>query len=301
MKPTLFITCTCLLSAFLLSGCSKESAWQNAEKQNTAPVYEAFIRKYPDDEHSTIARERIELMKFEQAKSAGEATGLEAYLAAYPTGRYADEANRLLAPLVFKSAGPAGSVVAYERFLNRFPQSDLAGEATSRLRKLRYEAATGSPTLVGHVRFIQQYPKGTDSDELRKSLQTLPKWEESEKLGELILRLSPKTLISMSMSTGSGGVGLGPASLTTEKPTGEDADMAKVRQLLAEGAVPAAVRVAGFEPGGKKDMGNGMMLMSSGSPGHIVPADQDGMTLLEYCRANKLDAISALLKAQGAN
>lgn len=295
-------TIACLaLTVLLLCGCdSRESAWKDAEKQNTTPAYEAFILKYPDGEHVAIARERIEQMKFDQAKLAGNASGLEAYLAAYPSGRHTDEAKQLLVPLVFKSAEATGSIDAYERFLNRFAQGDLAGEAASRLRKLRYQAATVAPTLVGHLRFLQLYPKGTDSDVLRKELPAMPKWEESKKLGELILTMSPKTYISMPMSTGSGGIGLGPASLTTEKPTGRDAKTLAVRQLLADGAVPAAVCVVGFEPGGAKDMGNGMMLMSSGSPGHIAPPCEAGMTLLEYCKVNKLDDVSELLKASDA-
>ena len=250
----------------LLTSCSDpEGDFKKAEQANTDQTYMEFIKKHSDSPLATQAKARIEKNAYEAARTAA-------------------------------------SIEAYEHFLKRFPQSDLAGEAASLLRKLQYEAAIEAPTLASYIRCLQKYPNGTDSDDLRKSLQTLPKWEESKRLGELILTLSPKTYISLPMSgiTGSGNLGLGPASLTTEKPTGQNADIAKVRQLLAEGAVPAAVRVAGFEPGGSKDVGNGMVLMSSGSPGHIVPAGQDGRTLGEYCRSNKLDAISDLLKSQDA-
>jgi hypothetical protein len=34
---------------------------------------------------------------------------------------------------------------------------------------------------------------------------------------------------------------------------------------------------------------------STGRPGRIVPAANGGLTLLEYCRLNELETISALL------
>ena len=260
MVRPLSILCLVVMG-LAFTGCdSRESAWLNAEEQNTISAYETFVRQYPDGEHVEEARERIEDMKFASAQAAGAADDLEAYLAAYPRGRHADQAKQVL-------------------------------------RQLRYQSAVESATLAEHLRFLQQYPDGEDSDELRNALTSLPKWEESRKLGELVLAMSPKTRISFSMST---GVPRSP-SLKTEKPAGADADWAILRQLLADGAVPSAVRVAGWEPGGAKPHALGGVMMSTGSPGRIVPASQEGMTLLEYCKANKLDRVCELLSAHEAN
>lgn len=298
VKP---LSMVCLVVMGLaLTGCdSRESAWLDAEKQNTISAYETFVRNYPDGDHVEAARERIEEMKFASAKAAGAADDLEAYLAAYPSGRHADQAKELLAPLVFKSTEALGTVDRYEQFVARFPQSNLAADARSRIRRLRYELAVESATLAGHLRFLEQYPDGEDSDELRNALTTLPKWEESRKLGELVLAMSPRSHISFPMSTGLPGS----PSLKTEKHAGADADLGILRQLLADGAVPAAVRVAGWEPGGVKAGPNdiGGFVMSTGSPGRIVPASQKGMTLLEYCKANKLDRVAELLWAHEAS
>jgi hypothetical protein len=308
--------------SMLLCGCdSEESAWQKATKQNTVPSYEAFIHKYSDGEHVTSALHRIEQLSFDQAKAAGDASGLEAYLAAYPTGRFVEEAKKLLAPMVFKRIEEAGAVDAYEVFLERFPKSDLAWEAITRLRKPRYQAAMSASTLAGHLRFLRQYPDGADSNELRRLLPTLPRWKQSQELGELILTMAPKAYIQMGLtqdfdlvarpSVASGvfrGQGemliedldLAARSLVIEKPTVGEASIARVRRLLADGAVPDAVRIAGFEPAGVKEadpLTRRAAYVTTGSPGHVVPGDQKGMTLLEYCTANKLDAISDLLKA----
>ena len=275
--------------------------WEQAKDKDTINSYEAYTGKYPGGKFSEKARIRIEELFWRQTQAKNTSSGYEQYLKEYAQGKYVAEAKKQIAQLAFESAKTDGSEKAYEQFLASFPQSDAAPEATLRLRQLRLQTARTAETVVGYEQFLKQYPDGADSEELRKSLPAVKKWEETRKLGELVIQMAPKASIRLTMGAFS-GKGESETKLEIEPSPTLAANLAEFRQLLEGGADPSTLRIAGFKPAGQTPMmGYNLAMMSTGEPGKVVPADKGGMTLFEYCKVNKLQDACALLAAHGGD
>jgi tetratricopeptide (TPR) repeat protein len=63
---------------------------------------------------------------------------------------------------------------------------------------------------------------------------------------------------------------------------------ASFQLLLKAGADPKAMEIIDFEKPGIKELQPGVSVVSTGKPGHIVPAGQGGMSALEFCEFNYL-------------
>ncbi len=284
-----------VLMGLVLSGCaSVESRWQATQQEDNVKAYEIFLQKYPNEGYASSARERIEELKFERAKRTGTEQGYAAYLGEYPEGRFAGEASEAVVQLAFEKASRVNSVDAYELFTSRFPDSPLVAQAATQARLLRFNAALKGEAVAPMEDFLERYPEGSDSDQLRRKLPEIRLWEPQKRLGELVIRLTPKVEANF--------LGL----TRTPSPTYE-ADLSEIRRLLGANVNPNAVRIAGYEPA-KEDTqirtpGDALVITSSRSPGnrgHVVPAEEQGLTLLEYCEANQLDDAYELLKAHSA-
>jgi hypothetical protein len=130
-------------------------------------------------------------------------------------------------------------------------------------------------------------PAKPDSLTIEKTRQA------TRRLGEVAIRMAPKGALSMNMNSNDVRLAA-PDSSRSLQP-----DLAEFAQLLNEGAAPSAVRIAGFEPAGQRSLSNGLTLMTSGNPGHVVPPDSSGYRLYEYLKINRLDDAIHLLAAHG--
>jgi hypothetical protein len=259
----------------LVSGCvTPESRWSEVRQQDTITGYQEYITQYPNAAQSVDARKRVEQLKFDQAKAIGTSIAVESYLSEYPSSANAAEARKLDGALSFKEAHGADTADAYSRFIARFPNDPLAANARILLAQTKAFAA-------------------------------------SKHLGELAIRMAPKYSTCSLLQIGNfqaAQANSGPPALEKTECPDLPQCIGEFRQLLDGGADPNAVRILGFEPGGKSPTGsvtartvvrNGQpyILLPSGKPGQVVPPSRGGMTLLEYCMANGLTGACDLLKA----
>lgn len=285
---------------FILCGCAtSQRDWETASRRNTIAEYQTYIRAHADAQYADIARQRIQRLKFEQAQNAHTESVLEAFIREYPSGALSEQARELLEAMALSAADRVNSVPAYEKFLSRFPDGRSASKVEQKVRALSYEAAVKGRTVALYEQFLTRYPQGDDSAELQKRLSDIRRWEEVKVLGDIIVRMAPKSQMSMSMDL-VGGPRVGPIE-TFKSPTYKQ-DLDELRARLDAGANPNMVRIADFElPGTKPVPGNpNLVLQSLGNSGKPVPAAEGGMSLLEYCKINKLDEAYKVLLAHGA-
>jgi hypothetical protein len=289
-----------VIGATFLSGCATvESRWQEAQQQNNVGAYERFIRDYTGSSYVPMAKDHIDQLSFEQARTVGTEQAYERYLKDFPNGRFTEEANKATPHLAFEKASRANTIQAYEDFGAKHPNHELATTAGEKARTLRFEVAKTSESVSTIEDFLKRYPQGADSETLKQELPAVREWEPRKQLGELIIRLCPKVTAGFLSS-------LAGKDRSTPSATYKE-DLAEIRSLLERGVDPNAVRIEGFVASVEQssvDTSGGVLRMSfnfsPGSPGRPVPASKGGMTLLEYCAANKLMDAESLLKSQGA-
>ncbi|MEL6194958.1 MAG: hypothetical protein AAFR66_23075, partial [Bacteroidota bacterium] len=82
----------------------EESAWESAERKNSAASYYQYVRQYPDGKHVSLARSKmLELEEEEEWKKALSRHSLSAfdgYLQKYPNGKYVAKAQEEIDHLI---------------------------------------------------------------------------------------------------------------------------------------------------------------------------------------------------------
>jgi hypothetical protein len=120
--------------------------------------------------------------------------------------------------------------------------------------------------------FFSLYSEGPDVDEFRRGLPAARKLDKALALAGAIMKHAPKSSIQMSNFSMTG--------MNTERSDPTPQDLMNLEIMLKDGADPNIV--------------------TTGRRGKPVRAARGGMTLLEYCRVQKLDSIAKLLKKYGA-
>ena len=290
------------LGASIISGCaSVQGDWEEVSQKNTVFEYERFLATHPRSEFSTQARDRIEGIKFNEAKERSQRQRdpypMTFFLRQYPNGRFSAEARELEAKPAYENARRKNTPAAYAEFLKEYPTNSLVPEAQASLRALKFKAVQERKSLKAYEDFIALYPSGPDSSQLVSQLPEMRKWEPSRLLAEALISMSPKGVMPVSSSGPAGAVRL-------QRSSTETRDLEQLQSLLRAGADPNLVRIRGYEAPGKERQIplTTFVSVSLGEPGFPVHASEGGggMSLLEYCVANNLPAAQALLRTFGA-
>jgi hypothetical protein len=189
---------------------------------------------------------------------------------------------------------PASPVYAKES--KTAPSASRTKAEPSIKRKLDYDSARKTNTADAYEAFLKKYPKGADSDDLRSDLPPLIKVRVATALGGLALEMAPSAPVTYVATPFASGINKGvleSRSGKIESPPKLATLMLKFREMLEKGADSTLIRIAGYRPSQLKSVGTSkdgksMMSMDCGSPGKVVPAEQAGMTLLEYFEAIQL-------------
>ena len=105
-----------LVVLLVLAGCSRqESAWRQAERQDSVAAYEAYLRDYPAGAHAPEARTRLsdlrEQQEWDRSLRFNTPEAFQRYLSRYPSGRYAEAARERLSDFVLGRSPDAAEPV----------------------------------------------------------------------------------------------------------------------------------------------------------------------------------------------
>lgn len=159
----------CLLTAATLLACSDPAAdWNQATAQGTAPAYQAFLNKYPNDTHAADARQRIQTIEDGEAwitaETANSVDGYQHYIATEPHGANAQAAHEQIMALqraaAWQEAKSAGTGAATQAFLQKYPNGPEADQARAQLAHFDYQVQLGT------------YSSSQQADQARARLQS---------------------------------------------------------------------------------------------------------------------------------
>jgi hypothetical protein len=157
-----------MLSSALLIACSSaQEGWIQATSQNTVAGYESFLNKYPNSDHASEARQRLQRLQDDgraQARNADTARAYQNYLQDLPIAVDVAEARDTMAiaerKAAWNSVHSTGSTAAYQAFLEKYARGSDADQARARLAALN-----GYAVKLASVRSQQE------ADELRDRLE----------------------------------------------------------------------------------------------------------------------------------
>jgi len=269
---------------------SQYVAYREAIAASTEKSYADFLEKYNQGDLAQDISWRLRKIRYYKVVRAPSIKACVAFITLYPEGEDTGEIEKkMLPPLVFQEAVKANNEDSYADFIKRFPDSEPVKQAEERLRAVRYDKACKARISTAYEEFLKLYPEGEDSHAIEKKLAKLRTWEQSKpkQLGDLALRMAPVARVKDPGSDNGK-----PGTFTIEPSPTLEQDFVSFRQLLEQGADPLLVHISGFTPAQIDAQGG----YSLGNPGKAVPAEEGGITLMEYFKANKLKQASTLLE-----
>lgn len=127
--------------ALLLSACEGR-AYRQAQLLDTPEAYEAFLDAHPRFEQRDFVDERIDELRWVDAKNEGSSEGFRAYQRWMPAGRHIDEARKREEEAAFGEALAAGTTGDLDAYLARYPQGAFRRDA---------ETAIEARAYLGHI------------------------------------------------------------------------------------------------------------------------------------------------------
>jgi len=121
----------------LLIGC-EGMALHEAELADSPEAYEAFLQEHPSSSEAARLRERIEKLRFLQAKEGKDAASLQKFLALHPDGEHAAEAKAMEDTLAYEEIGKAGTAEQLQAYLDSHPDGEFVEDARGRVKKMQY-------------------------------------------------------------------------------------------------------------------------------------------------------------------
>jgi len=159
--------------------------------------------------------------------------------------------------------------------------------------KSDWEQAQLQNTGTAYGTFLTNHPQSEFSTEANRRFKNIS-------LAETVMQMAPSTEIQVDINR---------AVIPThwDAESSQNQFLPRLEKLLAEGADPNALKIAGYCPASTSTetrVENGFTQVTNstkmGSRGFLVQADGEGQTLLEYCQALKLLRVANLLIQHGA-
>lgn len=188
------------------------------------------------------------------------------------------------AQMAWNTASSKNTVKAYKTYFTKHPDGEHSAEAVRRIEVLNWTWACEKNHIRGYEAYLKAYPDGPYFDRAEQKIKEI----KEKRLGELIIRYRGH------LTASSMGFPVAGSSLYDVKK--------ELHQLLSEGVDPNAVRIKGFSQGEADLVDRGVATIqrwtskSVGNAGEVVPASEGGISLLEYCRINKMHYAYKLLE-----
>ncbi len=129
-----------VLLVFIL-GCTSQALkdYDMAKQMHSTASYEHFIKKYPDSKYTEEAKERKEILFWEEAKKKNTIQSFDSYLNEYPRGSFSREANQYKERLLWEEVKNDNTILSYKDYLDKYPRGRFADKATQYIGKLEGE------------------------------------------------------------------------------------------------------------------------------------------------------------------
>ena len=173
------------LSAIVLAGCATgPSAWQVAQKENTADAYRIFLQENPNHRYASRGRAGLERAAGREASRSESQAEIEAFLAEFPRSQYKDRALRRLATLKQQAASARKKVAweqvkqrdtvdAYRDYFEAHPRDRRLKERNARFEELGWAEAKSKGAVESYTVYLNDHPKGIRREVAHLRIKTL--------------------------------------------------------------------------------------------------------------------------------
>jgi hypothetical protein len=145
--------------------------------RDTASSYEAFAARFPSSDFTSLAKERLRVLKEDEIWSAADGSGqietLRSYIRVYPDGKHFDEAKRQTTSIAdqrWQDISKSESKTEIQRFTKDYPETTKIAAAEARVIEIadkKWSAISKSRSLTEIRNFLTAFPettKATDAD-----------------------------------------------------------------------------------------------------------------------------------------
>lgn len=178
--------------SLLLSGCATTKGnWQKATKINTSEAYEEFLRKHPESEFATTAKERIEQLAWKKAQDENTVLGYRKFLKEYPNSKFASQAEQRIEQflqLAWQETQEQNTVEAYREFISKYPNSKFNEVVRKRIQNFEKDAwqiARKEDTVHAYEGFLEKNPESSFAEKAKIRLQEIIKPEFEKAVRDL--------------------------------------------------------------------------------------------------------------------
>ncbi|MCA9569118.1 MAG: hypothetical protein KC656_14820 [Myxococcales bacterium] len=133
--------------------------WKPA-KSGTVEAYEAWIAKHPDGPWLQEAKDAIDEMAWEKARTTDSDLAYRQYVYDFPEGLHRRQAQLFVEHNAYLEVMKRPSREKWEGFLEKFPEGTYANEARLQIDNIDWRAAQRSNTPEAYRAFIEKHPEG---------------------------------------------------------------------------------------------------------------------------------------------
>ena len=149
---------------------SDRESWQNAQKQNTIPTYQNYIRQFPQGDFIGEAKEALRQLEQQEednawayAKSQNTVDGYNRFLSRYPNSIYANRARQLIKDLSF-TFEPETVTVRGGTFSMGQSDPDIGGAGTSKDEQPVHSVTVSNFNMGKYEITVAQFKAFIDDD-----------------------------------------------------------------------------------------------------------------------------------------
>lgn len=162
-------------------GCLHDP-FEEVSQANTLDAYQRYVLENPDGRAVDRARERIEEIRWDEARTSHTALGYKRFLEDFPTSERAGEARKRLEGLRFAAAQQRNDAGGWADFLRDHPDGAHAAEARDRLEGLEWAVLEAAPTRAALEQFARRWPTGSRRGKALAQADDLA-FEQSQRAG----------------------------------------------------------------------------------------------------------------------
>lgn len=147
--------------------------YQQARGKDSLSSYREYLKSYPAGRFSQESRSKIEELEFQEAREKNTFESFESYLKRYSSGKFSEDARLGLENLYFAQAKKENTISAYENFLKRYPQNFSASIVKGVIEELYYERAKKENNITAYNDFLKKYDQGKLASDAHVRIESL--------------------------------------------------------------------------------------------------------------------------------
>jgi WG containing repeat len=154
-----------------------ETAYWEAEKENTIDHYNHFLALYDDDDFENLITKHRNDIAFVAAKEKMDFMSFKEFMEKYPAANQAEEARQIYEKLLYENFDKEHTWQSYKKYIDQYPDAVYRKDAFYKYESLLFEAYRKTNDIDSFKQFIIQYPTNSYRDQIENLLFRKVCWD----------------------------------------------------------------------------------------------------------------------------